>query len=205
MALALGHSVAAGTVGCSLTELDGAGYLTPAASTGLALELDQAQYAAAQGPCVSAARDRQPQRIDALSVEARYPEFVAAALRYGVHSSLSLPIAGRHRPTALNLYSTLASAFASDRALAIANLLSRVIGSVSSTQLTVASPADPDPDLARAQQQGKGVEAAVEKTMHRTGLDRPAAFAALTARSRDRGVGMRIIAEDALRDDGDLP
>jgi hypothetical protein len=47
--LALTRDVAAGTVGCSLTEIDGAGYRTPIASSPLARELDHTQRAVSRG------------------------------------------------------------------------------------------------------------------------------------------------------------
>ncbi len=203
LALSLGHNVAAGMVGCSLTEMHGVRFRTPAASTNLALELDQAQYVAGEGPCVAAARDRLPQRIDALATEARFSAFVSAALQHGVRSSLSVPVPGRDSPTALNLYSTLESAFTSDRALAIADLLARSISSDSSRQGVTS--ADPDRDLARARERGASVNIALEQVMRRTGLDRPAAFASLTARSRTEQASLHAVAEELLGGGGDLP
>ena len=85
-ALELSSDVGAGTVGCSLTEIDGAGYRTPVSSSPLALRLDQAQYAESSGPCVSAVRDRQVQRVDAIGVDDRWPVFAAAALGQSVRS-----------------------------------------------------------------------------------------------------------------------
>jgi GAF domain-containing protein len=203
LALSVGHNVAAGMAGCSLTELDGVSFHTPAASTALAMELDQAQYAAAEGPCVAAARDRRAHRIDALATEARFSAFVSAALQHGVRSSLSVPIAGRHSPTALNLYSTVESAFTSQRTLAIADLLARLIGSASNQHVVPST--DPDQELTRARQRGDGVNTAVEQVMRQTGQDRAAAFASLTARSRTEQASMHTVAEEVLGDGRDLP
>ncbi|HEX4727197.1 MAG TPA: GAF domain-containing protein [Jatrophihabitans sp.] len=196
--LALGHDVAEGTVGCSLTELDGVHYQSPAASTELALVLDEAQYEDAAGPCVNAARDHQPQRIDIMVAETRFPRFVAAASRHGVQSSLSVPITGRYRPTALNLYSTVESAFTSDRAWAIAGLLSRMVAAASPIRSAASSADQAARELARAREQGDWVNAAVEKVMRQSDLDRAAAFANLTQRSRTGQTSLSRIADEVL-------
>lgn len=199
-ALLLGHDAAPGTVGCSVTEMVGVAYRTSAASTASALALDQAQYADAAGPCVSAARDRQPQRGDVATEQARFPAFIAAARRRGVRSSLSVPVpvpvAGAVRPTALNFYSTQRSAFCSDRALGVAALLARMIGAMS-------SPAGGrlDGDVQVAEASGARVRSAVDVVMRRSGVDRAEAFAALVARSRTRGVGMRVVADGIMAGD----
>jgi len=194
-ALLLGHDVAPGTVGCSLTELDRAAFRTPAASSQLALELDEAQYAEAAGPCVDAARARRPQQVDVMTEEPRFPVFCAAATQHGVRSSLSVPVAGRSLPTALNLYSTQRAAFASDRARGIADLLARVIGALSAPEdRRVGAEAD----LAGATADGERVSAALELVMRRRTVDRAAAFAVLVADSRAREMGMRAVADVIL-------
>jgi hypothetical protein len=194
-ALRLGHDAAPGIVGCSVTELDGAHYRTPAASTDVALELDYAQYADSAGPCVNAARDRQPQQIDRLDSEARFRGFVAAALRHGVRSSLSLPVATRYHPTALNLYSSSELAFAVPQARNVAGLLTRMI-------TALLAPPDASAQLVAAEgdarQRGQRVAAAVEQLMREHGLDRPDAFNIMTERSRAHQSKLQTIAEQIL-------
>jgi hypothetical protein len=203
-ALELGHDLAPGTVGCSITRFDGVGFRTPVASTGLALALDGAQYAASTGPCLVAARDGRPQRIDELERDGPFAALAAAARRYGVRSSLSLPVAGAAQPTALNLYSGEPAAFVADRAQAIAGLLARVIGTLS---VPSESPADRVgagySELTRAREQGRRVGEAVESVMCRTGLGRSAAFSALTAQSRDEYLSVAMVAERELAEGGD--
>jgi hypothetical protein len=194
-ALRLGHDAAPGILGCSVTELDGAHYRTPVASTDVALELDHAQYADLAGPCVNAARDRQLQQIDRLDSEARFRGFVAAALRHGVRSSLSVPVVTRYHPTALNLYSSTESAFAAPQAHNVAGLLARMITALlappgASTQL-VAAEGD-------ARERGQRVGAAVEQLMREYGLDRPGAFNIMTERSRTHQIKLQRIAEQIL-------
>lgn len=199
-ALRLGHDAAPGILGCSVTELDGAHYRTPAASTEVALELDQAQYADLAGPCVNAARDRQPQQIDRLASEARFRGFVAAALRHGARSSLSVPIVSRYHPTALNLYSSTESAFAASRAHDVVGLLNRMITALlgppdASTNVAIAE--------GEAQERGGRVAAAVEQLMGEQGLDRPGAFNMMTERSRTQQIKLPTVAEQILDGEGE--
>jgi hypothetical protein len=199
-AVRLGHDIAPGTVGCSVTEVDGDGCRTPVASSPLALELDEAQYADSTGPCITAAGDRQPQQIGVMTAESRFPAFVAVAAQHGVRSSLSLPIAGRALPSALNVYSTQDSAFASAEVRRAADLLSRVIGAIG----TAPDPSEhAGPDVAAARAAGDRVSAAIDLLVRRRDLDRAGAFAVLVAESCDRGVGVHAVAEKLLAGAGE--
>jgi hypothetical protein len=200
-ALALGRDVAPGVTGCSLTELDGAHYRTPAASTDVAFELDQAQYADSAGPCVNAARDRQLYYLADLASEPRFPRFTAAALRAGVRSSLSVPVPARHRPTALNVYSTVGAAFDADGALARADLLARTITALSAHPQAAPTPASDRIGLVEARDSGGRVKAAVEHLMTEGGLSRAAAFDVLTRRSRAQQVSLITLVDDVSTDD----
>jgi GAF domain-containing protein len=74
----------------SVTLLDGEGRAGSAAFTGtLAVHLDERQYAAGFGPCLTAARTGQVIRIDDTSHENSYRDFAAIAAREGVRSTLS--------------------------------------------------------------------------------------------------------------------
>ena len=203
-ALQLGHDLAPGMVGCSVTRFDGVRYGTPVASTELALALDGAQYAASEGPCLAAARDHRPQRVDELDRDGTFPALAAAARQHGVRSSLSLPVTGATQPTALNLYSGEPGAFVADRTQALAGLLARVIGTVFGSPVPVADRFGAGhPELTRARERGRRVGEAVASVMRHTGLSRSAAFTVLTTRSRDRYLSIAMIAEQELAGDGD--
>ncbi|MCW2528124.1 MAG: binding sensor regulator [Pseudonocardiales bacterium] len=193
-ALELGQDVAPGIVGASLTEMEGAGFRTPSSSTPLALGLDCAQYAASSGPCISAVRDRQVQRIDQIGGDERWPSFAEAALERGVRSSLSYPVTGAAHPTALNVYSSMDAAFGSARSLVVAGLLARCIG-----QLSVATypnhRGDDDQAQAQAQEQGQRVSAAVDALMRRRNLSRPEAFSELAHRGQAENKSIAVTAE----------
>ena len=82
-----------------------------------ALELDHQQYASGRGPCLEAAVQRTPLRAVISAEHHRWPEFVGAAQKAGVHASLSVPllIAGeadeQELVGSLNIYSHTAAAF----------------------------------------------------------------------------------------------
>jgi GAF domain-containing protein len=82
--------------------------------------IDDAQYRSGHGPCVDAFRSGTILRIDDTISEDRWPEFVAAALVQGVHSSLSLPLQVDGEPIgALNLYSRTPGTFADTEQVAV--------------------------------------------------------------------------------------
>ena len=131
-------------VACSVTELDGGTYRTSASSSPVALELDRAQYANGDGPCMTAARDRQLQQVRDTSSADSFRAFASAAGRSRIRSSLSVPIRTGYRPAALNLYARDADAF-DERARAIADLVGRALtarlmgspdGGMSSSEIT---------------------------------------------------------------------
>lgn len=202
LALRLSVDIADETVGCSLTQIDGAGYRTPVASNELALGLDEAQYAEASGPCVNAVRDRQLQRVDAIGAEERWPVFTAVAQRRGVRSSLSYPVAGTTHPTALNVYAAADAAFGSARSVAVAALLAQCIGALSPAAYTHASH-DREEAERSARERGQRVREAVEHLMRRRTVSRSCAFAELAHRSRSENgsIAQRAESELARRDE----
>jgi len=78
-----------------------------------AVALDQAQYAAGQGPCLEAARTRCPVRAGVDEIRDRWPEFADAAEGVGMRSYLSAPLVLGDESVlgSLNLYGRTAEAF----------------------------------------------------------------------------------------------
>lgn len=73
-------------------------------------EIDQAQYATGDGPCLDAFRHDRVVEIG--STATRYPEFVRVARQHGICSTLSLPRSGETGPMgAMNLYADTEHAF----------------------------------------------------------------------------------------------
>jgi GAF domain-containing protein len=118
----------------SVTLIGGKGPgVSPAYTGELAIDADESQYSTGAGPCVDAAQGGEPVRIDDVTTEQRWPEYIPHAREIGVGSSLSLPLPVQEAVTgALNLYARaphafdeqtyeLASAFAGYAAVAVAN------------------------------------------------------------------------------------
>jgi hypothetical protein len=129
-AMEIGVRLGPGILGCSVSELTGAGHRTPVWSGRLALDLDAAQYAADAGPCLASARSGTVELVAGDAAQARYPGFAAAARQHGVRSSLSVPLTGSRRPAALNLYAAAVTTFDAVPSRAGAGLLARCLGPV---------------------------------------------------------------------------
>jgi GAF domain-containing protein len=98
-----------------------------------AREIDRAQYETGNGPCVESYRTGEVLRIDSTDDDERWPEFSAACVAHGVHSTLSLPLSvDTATHGAMNLYSrghaafgaeqlSTASLFAAQAAVVLAN------------------------------------------------------------------------------------
>ena len=101
----------------SITVLSWPDARTAASTHERALELDQHQYASGRGPCLEAALQRTPVRAVLGEEHQRWPEFVDAAQRLGIHASLSVPLLidrlaeEQELVGSLNIYSETASAF----------------------------------------------------------------------------------------------
>jgi hypothetical protein len=193
-AMALGLRVAPGTVGCSVTERADTGFHTPIQANVVALALDQAQYDAGAGPCLSAAQDGGVHETDVVLDHSRYPDFCAAAARHGVRSSLSVPLLDVPRPAAFNFYAASPTAFGSPQARAVADLLARCVGTLLRGQPARVSPEQLDAALARRRR----VRQAQDLLMAREGLDRRAALTVLMQRSRTAQRSVLEIVEELL-------
>jgi hypothetical protein len=199
-AMELGRTVAESTVGCSVTERIGMTFLTPVASSRLAVQVDEVQYDADAGPCLDAARRGEMHRIDVMSEESAYPAFAAAAVRHGVRSSLSLPLPDLGRPAALNLYSATVAAFAPERSRAVAHLLARCVESLLQD---APGPAPSDGDLLSAALARRArVNRARNALIARDGSSPQDAFEVLVRRSKAERRSLADIAEDVLRETG---
>jgi GAF domain-containing protein len=100
---------------CGVSLLSEERVTTAAATDGTTLQLDGAQYANGEGPCLQAARTGEMVRVDDFASDGRFPTFGAEALRLGINSSLSLPLIVRNTSIgALNIYGDELKAFHED-------------------------------------------------------------------------------------------
>jgi hypothetical protein len=91
----------------SVTAYRKGAYTTVAASSEIAVAVDEAQYADGKGPCLDALTDGSPVAVPSIAATMTWPGFRDTAYRLGLRASLSVPLfAGRGSPVAaLNLYS----------------------------------------------------------------------------------------------------
>lgn len=191
-AVALG--VGAEAVGCSLTELAGEGPRTVVWAGAAALPLDDAQYAADTGPCLSAARTGAVLHLVGTDELARYPGFAEAARRHGIESSLSVPLVDVRWPAALNFYAATPDALGATRSRAEAELLARC---VSRLRPSGSSPERPSPGVvATALDRGSGLRRAQETLSAQHGMGRQDALLLLMRRSREEQRSIYDVAED---------
>ena len=103
--------------GCDLASIsvEGSGTRTAACTDPVAGEIDQAQYAAGDGPCLHACRAAAVVEIQSIADDERWPDFREAALQRGVQSALVLPLVHRGEGRgAFNLYAREIDAFSAD-------------------------------------------------------------------------------------------
>jgi hypothetical protein len=91
---------------------------TVAASSDVAVAIDEAQYLDDAGPCLEALKHGQPMAVPDITATMIWPGFRQVAYRLGLRASLSVPLfAGRGSPiAALNLYGRDRAAMGSLRA-----------------------------------------------------------------------------------------
>jgi GAF domain-containing protein len=100
---------------CGISLLSEERVTTAAATDGTTLQLDGAQYANGEGPCLEAARSGTMVRVDDFSRDGRFAKFAVEALRLGINSSLSFPLVVNDMSIgALNIYGQEPKAFNGD-------------------------------------------------------------------------------------------
>ena len=188
----------------SVTHLDDAGPRTLALTEDSLAGLDDDQYTAGRGPCLQAARTRQPVRAVVGEHGERWPEFTAAAQRAGIRAYLSVPLIvdtpgddSGELVGSFNVYSRTAAAFdpfdeklmallttAASAAISNARRWQRARTQVEQLTRALTSRADID--------QAKGVMMA----MHRISADE--AFARLTEISQRTNTKVHDVARDLM-------
>ncbi|MBD1544487.1 GAF and ANTAR domain-containing protein [Arthrobacter sp. IA7] len=100
---------------CSITLMRQKKPLTVASSEKGAVRLDETQYRAGDGPCLTAIREETVIHVPDMSREHRWPDYAAAALMEKVGSSLSVPLVlSGEAEAGLNMYSTRSHGFSGE-------------------------------------------------------------------------------------------
>jgi GAF domain-containing protein len=104
---------AAAAASVTMLRDEGLSAWTAAATDDAVAAFDLAQYAAGEGPCLDAARERHSVRAGLEKLRARWPAFAEAAERAGMRSCLAAPLLLGDGPLlgSLNLYGQAADGF----------------------------------------------------------------------------------------------
>jgi GAF domain-containing protein len=194
----LGEACLDGCQGVSLMLVRRGGVISsPAYSSRVAYDSDQAQYATNEGPCLEAIREHQTVLIDDLETDERWPRYREAALALGVRSMISfrLFLLG-DTMGALDFYSSRPHAF-DERS----QLLGQVFASHAAVAMKAAiSEAGTEAALRTRDVigQAKGV------LMTREGLTAVEAFERLRERSQQLNRPVRELARE-VTETGELP
>jgi GAF domain-containing protein len=187
-------SVVPGADMASITILGEDGPYTSASTDPRAWQIDDAQYAEGDGPCLRAARTGTLVRVDVSTAEELWPTFARVAGDLSVGSFLAAPLAvGRHAAGAVNLFSHGTHGFREIDAqflllyTLVAQTAMHSIGRVRVAEEQVAQLRDAMASRAVIEQ-AKGILMAVR------GVTEDEAFQALVAQSQRDNVKLRTVA-----------
>lgn len=177
----------------SITLLSGGEPTTPAASDKAAVELDQAQYDAEEGPCLSAIRHRGVETVD-IAYDHRWPEFGRAALNAGIIGVLSTPfVSGEEVRGGLNVYSRSTRQFSPD-AVEMARRFGDQLGVAAANVIVMADSVELARQLQRAMESRATIEQAKGIIMAANRCSPEAAFDVLRRASQNQNRKLREIA-----------
>ena len=193
-----GCELLANAEAASITIIERGRPTTIASTSPAAVAVDDAQYNADDGPCLTAAREELTIVIDDIADDHRWPAFRDAALSHQLHASLSLPmILGGTTRGGLNVYGTdafgdddqrVGAAFATQASVVVANAQAYWAAFDATQNLTVAL-------HSRAViEQAKGV------LITRHGYSDADAFDELRRRSQTANRKLRDVAVDIVED-----
>jgi GAF domain-containing protein len=176
-----------------ITMLRGRGRLeTFGATSPVVVEVDAAQYALQEGPCVDAATDSTLVVSGCLATDARWPRWGPCAASAGMGSVLSAEMHGREgRIGALNLYGERESAFSDDDAE-----LAGVLAAQAAALMAVMSSEE---GLRSAMETRTLIGQAQGMLMERFDIDAQRAFSVLSRFSQQANVKLRDISADLVR------
>ncbi|HEX8003365.1 MAG TPA: GAF and ANTAR domain-containing protein [Mycobacteriales bacterium] len=169
--------------------------VTAAATGSLALDVDEAQYAAGTGPCLDAAEAATTVLIADMAAEDRWPEVTPVARDRGAQSSLSIGLPVQQRVYgALNIYSRSPHAFDGDAVAAAESFARYAAVAVANATLYQATAA-----LAEQMKEAMKTRAVIDQAkgilMGAHGCDSETAFSLLVTASQRHNRKLREIAQ----------
>lgn len=194
-----------GPISCAISVQRDDGLFTVASSSDQARLMDEKQYELDDGPCLTALRGGHSVMVEDLTADARWSDYYAAVMDFGVLSVLAVPIdAGREASAALNCYGYRTSAFSPETVASIeehAQSISRILR----IALRVHPALDPEayPDKLREALRSRAtIDAALALVMVHTRSSRDAAISLLHDAAQARNVRLRLVAADIVNGAG---
>ncbi|NJC22600.1 GAF domain-containing protein [Arthrobacter pigmenti] len=189
-----------GSLGAGITLIDARGRRTSAGSTdSLVRVLDNLQYEAGEGPCLTAWASGQPVIINDLGAETRWPRWTASVYAEPVRSVVSVPLIYNAEPLgALKVYAADADAFDRNAVQTLVRFAEPSAILLSHVQ-TSALPAKLSATLVQALSSRNAISVGKGILMERLNLDEEAATEEMIRQSRTQGVALRSVAERSSR------
>jgi GAF domain-containing protein len=178
---------------CGISVAEGARVSTRAASDRRAEQVDNLQYEAGEGPCLTAIATGDPIVVPDLSAESRWPAFRRLAHGSDVVASYSVPLeVGQVRLGSLNYYSVAERFRPEDRA--IADVFARQASVALANARTLADKHTELEQLHEALASRDIIGQAKGRLMARHEVDADSAFDLLRSMSQDHNVKLRDLA-----------
>ena len=199
-----GCGLLANCASASVTIIERGSAVTMGSTGEVALALDDAQYAAGDGPCLTAARDHVVIRVDDTSADPRWPRFTTRALDHGVRSSLSVPLTLSRDDTwgGFNVYGTVTAGFSEEDEQLCQAFATQASIVVSNVQAYWAS-LELSTNLAKAMESRAVIEQAKGVLMSTRRVSADEAFDVLRQRSQQENRKLRLVAEDIVEETGE--
>ena len=125
LVVSLARATVTGANGVSVSLQRHGRLATVAATDQTVLDMDAAQYATGEGPCVDASKEGRSFSMESLDRETRWPSFTPKARELEIAAIVSNPLLVEGRPVgALNIYSRTAAAFSDNEQELAATLAS---------------------------------------------------------------------------------
>lgn len=180
---------------CGITLLRPKRAATVAMSDPGILPIDEAQYKAAQGPCLTAAKTGETIYVPDVRAEHRWPVFTRAIAAMPVRSIVAVPFPIRgDSSAALNLYSVAVNAF-SDSDIQGARFHASSTSKALQLALRIAELNDARDDLASALAGRTSIDLAIGIIMGQNRCDQETAVRVLKKASNGRKLKLRTVAE----------
>lgn len=194
--------LAAASVGvptsCGITlEPDGRA-ITVATSDAKAMEFDELQYDAGEGPCLQTMHSGEIVSVPDMTVETRWGKYPARVMAAGVRSSLSLPLFADGRPVgALNLHAWDAQVFTPARERDATVFAASASGAIA-IALRLAREVELTEQLRTALSSRSVIDQAIGILIRDRRCGSDDAFDVLRAASQRRNVKLRVVAQEMV-------